>query len=302
MFSRRHPFLFFILTFSGIGAAFFAVMALIIAVVMQQGFGGADRIPGEKVGVVEITGVISDAKDILSGIKRFREDDAVKAIVVRINTPGGAVGPSQEIYREIRKTLAIKKPVIASLGSIAASGGYYVASAASGIMANPGTITGSIGVIMGYTNFQKILEKIGLVPVVIKSGEFKDMGSPVRQMKTGEKKLFQELVDAIHHQFIQDVAQGRDMEIEKVKELADGRIFTGAQALKYEFVDRLGNLEDAVEWAGRTAGIKGKISAVYAKKKEFSFFKYLSSSSSVNEMLKQIIQPDLHADFVYSPE
>ncbi|MGD8549181.1 MAG: signal peptide peptidase SppA, partial [Desulfobacterales bacterium] len=143
---------------------------------------------GEKVGIIEIKGVIIDSKKALQSLKRFREDNSIKAIVIRIDSPGGAVGPSQEIFREIRKTSKSKK-VVASMGSIAASGGYYIAAGTDGIVANPGTITGSIGVIMGFTNYQELLSKIGLVPIVIKSGEYKDMGSPVRKMKPEEKRF-----------------------------------------------------------------------------------------------------------------
>ena len=184
---------------------------------------------GERVAVIEVTGVITDAKETLAALKRFREDKSIKAIVVRIESPGGGVGPSQEIYREIRKTIKQKK-VIASLGAVAASGGYYIAAGTEGIVANPGTITGSIGVIMGYTNFQQIFQKIGLVPVVFKSGQFKDMGSPVREMSEQEKKILQGFVDKIHHQFVKDVAEGRKMAVPKVGALADGRIFTGEEA------------------------------------------------------------------------
>ncbi len=146
----------------------------------------SDIMFGEKVGVVELNGVIAESRQILEQIKAFRDNDSVKSIVLRIDSPGGAVGPSQEIYREIRKTIKVKK-VIASLGSIAASGGYYIAAAADGIVSNPGTITGSIGVILGYTNFEALFEKIGLSPVVIKSGEYKDMASPVRKMTDAER-------------------------------------------------------------------------------------------------------------------
>ncbi|MDD2389718.1 MAG: signal peptide peptidase SppA [Desulfobacterales bacterium] len=299
MFSRRHPFLFFSLALTGMLAGTVLMITLIIAVFFRMDYTDT-HLSGEKVGIVEVNGVITDSKNLLHDIKQFREDSSIKAILVRINSPGGAVGPSQEIYREIRKTIETKA-VVASMGSVVASGGYYIASATSGIMANPGTITGSIGVIMGYTNFQNILDKIGLVPVVVKSGEYKDMGSPVRTMKEEEKIVFQKFVDNIHQQFVNDVALGRHMDVDKLKKLADGRIFTGEQALNSGLVDRLGNLEDAVEWAGRMGGIKGKIASVYARKKKFSLVDYLADSS-VNDIVKQVIQPNLHADYVYKPQ
>ena len=253
----------------------------------------------EGVGVIEIVGVISDAKDILHQIKQFREETDIKAIVVRIDSPGGAVGPSQEIYREIRKTLKTKT-VIASMGAVAASGGYYIAAGAHGIVASAGTITGSIGVIMGYTNFQEILRKIGLVPVVVKSGAYKDMGSPVRDMTPEERQILQDLVDNIHQQFIKDVAEGRKMESHRLTALADGRIFTGQEALRLGFVDRIGNLEDAVEWAGRRGGITGKIPVVYAPERKFSLIKYLIGTLS-EQLSQHTLNPVFLPGYLYSP-
>jgi protease-4 len=255
---------------------------------------------GEKVGVIEINGIIADAKNAIHNLKRFREDSSVKAIVIRINSPGGAVGPSQEIFREIRKTSSSKK-VVASMGSIAASGGYYIAAGADGIVANPGTITGSIGVIMGFTNYQELLRKIGLVPVVVKSGKYKDIGSPVRKMKPEEKKILQDFARKIHRQFIKDIVEGRKMDQAKVEALADGRIFTGEESKELGLVDRLGNFEDAIEWAGRLGGIKGKISTVYAREKKFSLLRYIVDSSA-KALLNRIADPSLSADYLYSPE
>ena len=265
-----------------------------------SGFGSMLRTGGDQVGVIEITGVIRDARDVLDDLKRFRKDDAIKAIVIRIDSPGGGVGPSQEIYREIRKTLE-KKTVVASMGSVAASGGYYIAAGASKIVANPGTITGSIGVIMGFANYQQLLEKIGLVPVVVKSGEYKDMGSPVRKMKSEERKIFEDLARKIHRQFIRDVVQGRKMDLERVEALADGRIFTGEESMAMGLVDRLGNLEDAIEWAGRLGGITGEVSAVYAREKKLTFLEYLLMNSHLKAWLDRLLEPRLRAEFVYDP-
>jgi len=254
---------------------------------------------GEKVGIVELTGNITSSRDIIHSIKRFRENSSIKAIVIRIDSPGGAVGPAQEIFREIRKTVNTKK-VIASMGTVAASGGYYVAAGADGIVANPGTITGSIGVIMGFANFQELLRKIGMIPVVVKSGRYKDIGSPVREMTKDERSLLQNLSNQIHRQFIADIANGRGMDLSKVEGIADGRIFTGEEAKNLGLIDRLGNLEDAIEWAGRMGGIKGKISAVYAPKKKFSILKFIAESS-VKEIANMIVNPSLYTGYLYSP-
>jgi protease IV len=242
-------------------------------------FSGRDtQIFGEKVGVIEIVGAIADSKTIVDQIKAFREEDAVKAIVLRIDSPGGGVGASQEIYREIQRTVP-EKAVIASMGSVAASGGYYVAAACDGIVANPGTITGSIGVVMGYTNIEELLSKIGLIPVVIKSGEYKDLGSPVRPMTTEEQSLLQELTLTIHRQFVDAIAQGRQMQVDQVEVIADGRIFTGEEAETLGLVDRLGNLQDAIQWAGELGGIKDKIETVYPEKEGISLIDYIMEST-----------------------
>jgi protease-4 len=253
----------------------------------------------EKVGVVEITGIITDPKNVINSIKQFRKDDSVKAIVLRIDSPGGGVGPAQEIYRETRKTIKEKK-VIASLGSVAASGGYYAAVGADGIVANPGTITGSIGVIMSYTNFREVLNKIGLVPVVVKSGEFKDIGSPVREMTDRERKLLTSFVDTVHRQFVSAIMEGRKMDRSKVEAVADGRILSGEEAKALGLVDRLGNLEDAVEWAGRLGGIKGEISTVYSRGEDISIIRYLIDSYA-SEFINNIVNPQWIGGYLYSP-
>jgi protease IV len=274
MFSRRHPFLFFLI----IIAALFTVGVISISILAGTFSRRDTRIFGEKVGVIEIVGAITDSKTIVDQIKTFREEDAVKAIVLRIDSPGGGVGASQEIYREIQRTVS-EKTVIASMGSVAASGGYYVAAACDGIVANPGTITGSIGVIMGYTNFEELLSKIGLTPVVIKSGEYKDLGSPVRAMTSEEQSLLQELTLKIHRQFVDAIADGRGMPIEQVEAIADGRIFTGQEAETLGLVDRLGNVQDAIQWAGELGGIKEKIETVYPEKERMPLVRYIMDSA-----------------------
>jgi len=292
MFTRRHPFLFFLLVLSAIFTLAGIILSLILTAPMRQdpltplGSKG-----GEKVGVVEIKGAIFDPETIMTQLKRFRKDNSIKAIVLRIESPGGAVGPSQEIFREVRKT-SLNKTVIASMGGVAASGGYYIASGANGIVANPGTITGSIGVILGYTNFQDLLQKIGLAPVIVKSGPYKDIGSSTRKMTENEQQLLQNLVDKIHKQFISDIAESRDMDLSKVLSMADGRILLGQEAKELGLVDRLGNFEDALEWAGRKGGIKGEIVAVYAKENKFSLVRYIVDTS-VNALTQHILNLNL---------
>jgi protease-4 len=221
---------------------------------------------GDRIAVVEIKGVIADSTSIIEEIHQYLEDTGVKAIVLRIDSPGGGVGPSQEIYQEVKRARK-KKKVIASMGSVAASGGYYVACASDLIVANPGTITGSIGVVMEFTNLEELLKKIGIRGVVLKAGEHKDIGSPLREMTPQDKKIMQEVIDNVHQQFIQAVAESRKMEREKVMGVADGRIFTGEQAQKLGLVDRMGNLQDAIEIAAQMGGIVGKPSVIYPRRK-----------------------------------
>jgi protease-4 len=215
---------------------------------------------GDKIAVVDIKGVITSSRGIVEQIERLKENNDVKAIILRINSPGGGVGPSQEIYRE-------KKKIIASMESVAASGGYYVACASDVIVANPGTITGSIGVVMEFSNVEDLLKKIGLRSYVIKSGKHKDIGSPLRNMTSEEKAILQGVIDSVHDQFVRAVAEGRDMEERRVRQIADGRIFSGEQAKDLGLVDRLGSLQDAIEIAAEMIGIEGKPVVIYPKRK-----------------------------------
>ncbi len=228
----------------------------------------------EKIAIVEIKGVILDPQPVIEKLVKFRKNEKVKAIVLRIDSPGGGVGPSQEIYGEIKKVRREKK-VLASMGSVAASGGYYVACAADKIIANPGSITGSIGVIVESLNVEELMQKLGLQAMVIKSGRHKDIGSPTRKMTEEERKLLQEVLDNVHEQFIQAVAEGRKLPVEQVRKLADGRIFSGDQAKSLGLVDELGNLEDTLAVAKKLAGIKGEAEIIYPEKKRLSLFELL---------------------------
>jgi protease-4 len=221
---------------------------------------------GDKIAVVDIKGVITGSRNIVQQIDTYAQDDGVKAIILRINSPGGSVGPSQEIYREILKARE-KKKVIASMASVGASGGYYVACASDLIVANPGTITGSIGVVMEFSNVEELLKKIGLRSYVIKSGKHKDIGSPLREMTPNEKSILQGVIDSVHSQFVRAVAESRNMEESEVREIADGRIFSGEQAMELGLVDRLGGLQDAIEIAAEMVGIKGKPTVIYPRRK-----------------------------------
>jgi protease-4 len=218
---------------------------------------------------------------------------------LRINSPGGGVGPSQEIHREVLKARERKK-VIASIGSVGASGGYYVACASDLIIVNPGTITGSIGVVMEFSNVEELLKKIGLRSYVIKSGRHKDIGSPLREMTSEEKSILQGVIDSVHSQFIRAVAEGRNMEERKVREIADGRIFSGEQAKELGLVDRLGGLQDAIEIAAEMVGIKGKPTVIYPKKK-LSLYEMLFKKS-LRLLMDELWQGEYQLSYLmYSP-
>ena len=236
---------------------------------------------GDKVAIIDITGVISRTETIIDQIHQYRDDQAIKAIVLRINSPGGSVAPVQEIYSELKK---LGKPIVASMGSTAASGGYYIAAIADEILANPGTLTGSIGVIMQFTKLKGLYEKIGLEQQVVKSGKFKDTGSPVRDMTDEERELLQATLDDVHNQFIDAVFEGRQAHLtrEEIVALADGRIFSGQQALGHKLVDQLGNLPDAIDRAGELGGISGKPKVVRTKRKTSMLERVLGSTGKEN--------------------
>lgn len=279
-FSRRHPLLFTMLVMSAISG--FVIISLTALVLTRKGDHSSLGF-GDRVGVIEVTGVITDSKTVLQQLKAFRDEKDVKSIVLRIDSPGGGVGPSQEIYEEVRKTRRVKK-VVASMGSVAASGGYYIAAAADHIKANPGTLTGSIGVIVEFADIQELLKKIGLAGNTIKSGKFKDVGSPLRKMTDEERTLLQKVIDTVHRQFIKAVAEGRGLPEVRVRPIADGRIMSGEQAKELGLLDSFGNLEDAIALAAQLGGIKGEPNVVYAKPPDASLLEYLIGSSITNLM------------------
>jgi protease-4 len=223
---------------------------------------------GDKVAVVEVTGVILDSRSVVEALHRHGENRSIKAIVLRLDTPGGAVAPSQEIYQEVlRVSREKKKPVVASMASVAASGGYYIASAADEIWANPGSITGSIGVIMQWTNYAELLRWAKLRPETITSGPFKDAGNPTREMTDEERAYFQGIIDELRNQFVEDVAEGRKgkLTVEEVDGLADGRVFAGTEAKELKLVDSIGDLHDAIDRAAVLGKIPGEPTVVHPR-------------------------------------
>ena len=233
---------------------------------------GEDGLPtgGPKVAVVEIEGIIVDGAAAVRELREHADNPSIKAVVLRVNSPGGVVAPTQEIFAAIQRTRKAGKPVVASLGAVAASGGYYVAVAADRIYANPGTLTGSIGVVMQLANLEGLLKKVGVEYVVVKAGAYKDVGNFARTMSPEERKMLQALLDDVYSQFVEAVSEGRGLEKKDVLAFAEGRIYSGQQALALKMVDELGGFEEAVEAAGKLANISGRPKLVYPRKK-FSF-------------------------------
>jgi len=227
------------------------------------------------IGLVEVKGMILDSRETVRQLRHFLKNDDIRAVVLRVDSPGGVVAPSQEIYDEVRK-FAAKKKIVVSMGSLAASGGYYISAPATLIYANPGTITASIGVIIKLSNIEALMDKIGIKATVIKTGRFKDSGSPVRELTEEDRAMFQSVIDSTHNQFVKAVASGRKLPEDEVRRIADGRVLSGEQALALKLVDRLGTLQDAIEEAGRLAGIKGEPEVILPPKRKLNYLDLLS--------------------------
>jgi len=242
---------------------------------------GSPALFGPRVAVVELEGVILDVDDLVRDLRAYRENPVVRAVVVRINSPGGVVGPTQELHQALLRVRQAGKPVVASLGAVAASGGYYVAVAADRIYANPGTLTGSIGVIMQMANLENLFKKVGVDYVVVKAGQFKDLGNVSRPMSPEERRVLQSLLDDVHGQFINAVAEGRKLDRQDVVRFADGRIFSGEQARGLKMVDAVGSFEDALNSAASLAGLPVPPRVIPARRR-FSIFDFVRSQLGVS--------------------
>ncbi len=275
-------------------AVFVFIVALSALAALLSHEGGVSL--ADKVALIYVRGAIFDAEDTIEQIKKYDEDDSIKAIILRVDSPGGAVAPSQEIFTEVKR-VAGNKPVIASMGTVAASGGYYISAPASKIIANPGTLTGSIGVIMEIPNMENLMDKVGIETEVIKSGPHKDIASAMRQMTDEDRKILQGIIDNVYEQFIVDVAESRDIPLEEVRELADGRIYTGQQALELKLVDELGGLERAIDVSAELAGIEGEPSIVTTKEDK-GLLDLLVGRFSAN--MQELI-PHIKVKYILSP-
>ncbi len=265
----------------------------VIVVASSSGLSGLKG-DGPMVGVVRITSVITGktARQGIAALRHFRKDEDIAAVVLRIDTPGGMVGPSQELYREVERTRKVK-PVVASMGGVAASGGYYIAAACDKIVASPGTITGSIGVISQTTQVNELLAMAHIETNTFKSGKFKDTGSPLRVMREDEKTYMQDLILEIHRQFVADVAKGRKLSKAKVMKVADGRILPGKVAKDHKLVDRLGNYSDALELSAKLAKAEEgePVPVVYKPRKSLMAQLLEESFNTMAQQLRASLRP-----------
>jgi protease-4 len=279
--------MFFIGAFSG--CMVILVIGLFIGIVVATSRGNetsTDVFSTQKVAIIPIEGEIFEARETIEALHRYSENVTVKAIVMRINSPGGAIAPSQEIFEAVRNTRKRSgKPIVASLDNVAASGGYYIASGCDRIVSNPGTITGSIGVILEWMNTKDLIAWAKLKPEIITSGALKAAGNPYTELTDAERAYLQNIVMQLHGQFVRAVAAGRKGKMTEadVVRIADGRVFTGEQALELKLVDEIGNLDDAVSAAATLAGIHGTPGTIYPRKRKPGLFDLLSDSSTDSE-------------------
>ena len=283
----------------------FGAMALFYALINSISDTQSDVVTGsgDKIAVVELKDVILSSEETVRQLRKYREDRSIRGILFRVDSPGGGVVASQEIFEEVKKTRKHGKPIVVSMGSLAASGGYYVSCPANKIVANRGTLTGSIGVISQFLRYDSLLGKIGVQVNTIKSGKLKDAGSPFRAMTEADREYFQKLMDDVHKQFISAVETERKLDHDSVVSFADGRVFTGEQALKMRLIDTIGTYEDAVQITARLAGIKGDPSIVKERKRGITIFDRVLGESKIDEFLglkeKLLNQPILQYRMVH---
>ncbi len=264
-------------------AGFFFLIALVLY------FEGEDDLFESKgdLAVVEVTGPILESKEIVEQLDKVRKNENFKGMILRIDSPGGGVGASQEIYQAVKRVRE-KKKVIASMGGVAASGGYYIAVAADKIVANPGTITGSIGVLMDYANVEDLLKYLKVHAEMLTSGKLKDVGSPLKPLTPEDRKFLLSILENMHQQFKKVVQTERNFDSAKINELADGRVFTGEQALEVGLVDKLGNMQTAVDLAKELLKIEGEPELVYPKKEKMKLLDLLLNGDLESSFLKLI--------------
>jgi protease-4 len=287
------------------GGAFFLFVLAVFSLVYVALHAGKDSAGlsafGDKIGVVDLDGVIMNPGPTVQQLKKFADDDSVKAIIIHVNSPGGGVAASEEIYREVKRIRDEKKKrIVASIETVGASGAYYVSSATNKIYADKGSVVGSIGVIAEWVNYGDLLQWAKLKSVILKTGEFKDTGTPTRDLTPAEHAYLQGLIDNMFHQFIQAVADGRSAKFDDVKAIADGRVWTGEQAaaMTPRLVDQLGDFQSAVEDTAKSVNIKGEPTLVRPEKDRKSLLDLMFGDVSEYLPTKEKIM-DEHVSFYY---
>jgi protease-4 len=284
------------------GGAFvlLAVVALSL-VIAYGGEGGGEFAFGDRIQVVEIEGQLVDSRPIIEQLKRYEDNKSVRAILLNVDSPGGGVATSQEIYTEIKRLREEKgKIIVAYMSSVGASGAYYLSVPANKIIANPGTVIGSIGVIAEWVNYGDLMQWAKLKEVVFKTGEFKDTGTPTRGLTDREKVYFQGLIDDMYVQFIEAVAAGRKMDVEQVRPLADGRVYTGRDAREKKLIDETGNFQDAVNLTASLAGITGKPNLLRATRQRVTLLDVLSGDvSHLNPFGAQAMKSQIRFQYLW---
>ncbi|MFP4162947.1 MAG: signal peptide peptidase SppA [Chitinispirillaceae bacterium] len=248
-------------------------------IVMFRNSSNIKTISLQKLAVVRVEGMIEESEWYVNQLRSYRRDQSVAGVLLRIDSPGGAVAPSQEIYSEVAAYRTADKPLVVSMGNMAASGGYYIASPAEKIFASPGTLTGSIGVIFTIPLYKELTEKLGIGFRVYKAGEFKDIASPYRNHNEEENQIFQKLLDDTHEQFIQAISAGRAMETDSVRKVADGRLFTGKQATRRNLVDTLGGYEKALSYLCQKAGLPQNCKVIEREQRGNSWWQTLTQAA-----------------------
>jgi protease-4 len=284
------------------GGAFvlLAVVALSL-VIAYGGQGGGDFAFGDRIQVVDIEGELVDSRPIIEQLKRYEDNKSVQAILLNVDSGGGGVAVSQEIYKEVKRLREEKgKIVVAYMSSVGASGAYYLSAPATKIIANPGTVVGSIGVIAEWVNYGDLMQWAKLKDVVFKTGEFKDTGSSSRALTDSEKVYFQGLIDDMYVQFVEAVADGRKMDVERVRSLADGRVFTGRDAREKKLIDEVGNFQDAVNLTASLAGITGKPNLLRVTRQRVTLLDVLTGDvSRLNPFGAQTVKSHIRFQYLW---
>jgi protease IV len=285
------------------GGAFFLFVLAVFTLVYVALHAGGQRAGihafGDKIAVVDLEGVILDPKEVVDELRKFAEDDSIKAIIIHVNSPGGGVAASEEIYREVKRVRDEKKKhIVAAIETVGASGAYYVSSATNKIYADSGSVVGSIGVIAEWVNYGELMRWAKLKPEVLKTGEFKDTGNPTRELTPAERQYLQGLIDNMYGQFVKAVADGRHAKVSDIKPIADGRVWTGEQALNMHLIDQIADFRSAVQDTAKSVNIRGEPVLVHSEKERKSLLDLLFGDVSPWLPTKEKLL-DQHTGFYY---